>query len=392
MKRTVEIAGAGIAGLTTGLAFAQKGWRVRVHEQGSVLRDRGEAVFIWEDGLRVLDARGVLAPTIAGACDSARYERCSHDGKTFSSGQFGSELRLYVVPRETLVTTLYDALIETGGEVIFNSRAVAAQPEGRLHLADGNSVQADLVVAADGANSSIRNSLGLLRWRRPANQYGFRALIPREQNKYEPGAGCTHQEYWNGSRRLFYAPCPGGLAYVQLTLPAGDNAGCAVSTDRHFWRVLFPDLSWIIDRLPDRCMGEWFETVRLESWSSGQVAVVGGAATAQPPFLGHETGCWLASAYTLAQAIDRAGDIIDGLAQWELHERPITHWVQWLAHWYAQVAFLPAGARMAVLKTIDASKWARRRILLAGVCRDIAATGRFSQAGAVDTFVFPLIH
>jgi len=38
MKRTVEIAGGGIAGLTTGLAFAQKGWRVRVHAQESALR------------------------------------------------------------------------------------------------------------------------------------------------------------------------------------------------------------------------------------------------------------------------------------------------------------------------------------------------------------------
>ena len=44
MKRTVEIAGGGIAGLTTGLAFAQKGWRVRVHEQESALRILGAGI------------------------------------------------------------------------------------------------------------------------------------------------------------------------------------------------------------------------------------------------------------------------------------------------------------------------------------------------------------
>ncbi len=153
MKQTVEIVGAGIAGLTTGLAFAQKGWRVRVHEQRNALCNRREGIFVWENGLRVLDALGVLTPTIAGAGGSARYERRNHDDKTFSSGRLGGDLRLYVVLRETLVSTLRDALVETGGEVVFNSRAVAAQPEGCLHLAGGNILHADLIVAADGPNS-----------------------------------------------------------------------------------------------------------------------------------------------------------------------------------------------------------------------------------------------
>ena len=126
MKQTVEIVGAGIAGLTTGLAFAQKGWRVRVHEQRNALCNRREGIFVWENGLRVLDALGVLTPTIAGAGGSARYERRNHDDKTFSSGRLGGDLRLYVVLRETLVSTLRDALVETGGEVVFNSRGRGA--------------------------------------------------------------------------------------------------------------------------------------------------------------------------------------------------------------------------------------------------------------------------
>jgi 2-polyprenyl-6-methoxyphenol hydroxylase-like FAD-dependent oxidoreductase len=392
MKRTVEIAGAGIAGLTTGLAFAQKGWRVRVHEQGSALCNRREGIFIWENGLRVLDALGVLTPTIAGASGPARYERRNHDDKTFSNGHLGGDFRLFVVLRETLVGALHDALVETGGEIVFNSRAIRAQPDGRLHLADENTVHADLIVAADGVNSSIRDSLGLLRWRRAANLYGYHAVIPLDRSEYAADAGSTHYEYWNGSRRLFYAPCSGVSAYVQLTSPVGDNSGRAASADRLFWRQLFPAVTWIVDRLPGECDREWFETVRLESWSSGRVAIIGSAATAQPPILGHEIGCSLAAAYALAQMIDSAGDIVSGLVQWELCERPITHWIQWLAHWYAQVALLPAGARIAVLKAIDASEWAKRRILLAGICRDMAAAGRLPQAAAADTFVYPLIH
>ena len=46
MKPAVEIAGAGIAGLTAGLAFAQKGWQVRVHEQNSELGNPGEGIHL----------------------------------------------------------------------------------------------------------------------------------------------------------------------------------------------------------------------------------------------------------------------------------------------------------------------------------------------------------
>src|SRR5260370_40757794 len=142
------------------------------------------------------------------------------------------------------------------------------------------------------------------------------------------------------------------------------SPGSTASVDRRFWRELFPALAGIVARLPHECDGERFETVRLESWSSGQVAIIGSAATAQPPILGHEIGCSMASAYALAQMVDSAGDIVGGLVQWELCERPITHWIQWLAHLEPQKAFLPTGARSARFETIDASGLGERRMLL----------------------------
>ena len=94
MKRTVEIAGGGIAGLTTGLAFAQKGWRVRVHEQESALRILGAGIYIWENGLRVLDVLGVLPQVTAGAIPASRHEKRNHNGSAFASSRVGQDFRL----------------------------------------------------------------------------------------------------------------------------------------------------------------------------------------------------------------------------------------------------------------------------------------------------------
>ncbi len=250
MKPAVEIAGAGIAGLITGLAFAQKGWSVRVHEQNPALPIRGEGIYIWENGLRVLDALGVLPRVVAGTIGAARHERRNHDGRAFSSSSLSPDFSLHVVPRENLLTALHEALVETGGTVEFNSRATAAESDGLLHFAGGSTRRGDLVVGADGLNSSIRDSLGLLRRRRPANQFGYRTLIRRRPDECETDTALTHREYWNGSRRLLYAPCTAGLASVQLTSLAGDHSGNSVPIDRDFWRDLFPDLSWVLDRIP----------------------------------------------------------------------------------------------------------------------------------------------
>jgi 2-polyprenyl-6-methoxyphenol hydroxylase-like FAD-dependent oxidoreductase len=391
MKRTVEIAGAGIAGLTVGLAFAQKGWRVRVHEQLDALRGADRGIHLWQSGLRVLDALGVLDPAIAGALGTERQERRNYDGTTFSSSRLGQDFPLHVLLRECLLATLHDALIETGGEVVFNSRAIAAQPDGWLCFADGSSLRADLVVGADGVNSTIRDSLGLLRWRHTVNQFGYRTLVPREPNPLDGEAGCTHVEYWNGSRRLLYMPVAADLAHVQLTSLAGDSAGNTVPIDQDFWRSLFPDQARIIDCIPTDGSGEWFEIVRLEQWSSGRAAIIGDAAIAQPPFLGHGAGCSLMSAFALARAVDGAGDVIQGLVEWELHERPFTEWVQWVAYWYGQLAFLAPRLRTAVLRAIDQSDWAKRRILLAATRRDVTAM-RFSPPSMPSPTIYPLIH
>jgi 2-polyprenyl-6-methoxyphenol hydroxylase-like FAD-dependent oxidoreductase len=294
----VEIAGGGIAGLTTGLAFARKGWRVRVHEQDEELRILGAGIYIWENGLRVLDALGVLPHVTADALPAWRHEKRDSDGVVFSRSRLAADFRLYVPLRERLLVALYEALIDAGGEVVFNSRAASADPRGSLNFSDGSSTRADLVVAADGINSPIRDSLGLLRWRRAANQFGYRAMIRREPGELSSEEGRAHCENWSGSRRLLYAPCTENFAYVQLTSVKGDDAANRVPIDRDVWRSSFPGLGWIIDRLPADGRGDWFELIRTRDWASGRVALVGDAASGQPPFLGQGGGCAMMSGFT----------------------------------------------------------------------------------------------
>ena len=390
MTGTVEIAGSGIAGLTTGLAFARKGWRVCVHEQDDELRILGAGIYIWENGLRVLDALGVADAVTWGALPAWRHEKRDR-GEVFAKSRLMPDFRLYVPLREALLTALYEALLAAGGTVEFGSRAVAAEANGVLCFADGGYTRADLIVAADGVNSPVRDSLGLLRRRHEIGQFAYRAMIPREPGELKTDVGRTHCENWNGSRRLLYAPCTDDFAYVQLTSLRGDARGNAVPLDRDFWCDLFPALAWIIDRIPDDGRGDWLELIRTRGWARGCVALVGDSASGQPPFLGQGGGCAMMSGFVLAEAIDRAGDIETGLGEWQRRQRRFTEWVQRIAYWYGQLALLPPALRLAVFGAIGRSEALQAATLFAAARRDPTAPEVWQPPAEVEIPV-PIFH
>ena len=66
-KRHAEIAGAGFAGLAAACALAQRGWSVRVHERADRLRTTGAGIYIYENGLRVLETLGAYDDAVRGA-------------------------------------------------------------------------------------------------------------------------------------------------------------------------------------------------------------------------------------------------------------------------------------------------------------------------------------
>jgi 2-polyprenyl-6-methoxyphenol hydroxylase-like FAD-dependent oxidoreductase len=382
MRGRLEVAGGGIAGLTVGLAFARQGWSVRVHEQDEGLRIPGAGIYLWENGLRVLETLGVLQAVSAGAIPATRHEKRDHDGSAIVTAGFSPQHRLIVPLRRTLLTALADALVAAGGELVFGSRPVAALPDGRLVFADGRTAVADLVVGADGINSRIRESLGLLAWRRPARQFGYRVMIPRKPEELDTAIGSAHCENWHGSRRLLYAPCTAEHAYVQLTSVLGDTQANQVPIDRALWHGLFPHLGWIVERIPDQGHGDWFEILQLKDWSNGRVAVLGDAANAQPPFLGQGGGCSMMSALSLAHMVDREGDVLRGLAAWTRRERRFTEWVQTVSYWYGQLAFMPAALRNVAFRFIGASEFLKARTLLVAARRIPTGTEALPAASA----------
>ena len=368
MKGSAIIAGAGIGGLTTGLALLRKGWSVRIYEQSNDIRILGAAIYIWENGLRVLETLGVCEQVTAGTQQVQVRERRGARGELLGIENTAASGRLFLPMRRALLTSLKDAVLAAGGEFHFGKAVESADPAGALRFRDGTVAEGDLAIGADGVNSRVRDSLGLLRSRKPVGQYGYRIMIRREPEDAGDETRSRISEHWNGSRRLLYAPSSPGQAYVQLTSVRGDPAAGS-PFDRVSWLETFPHLDWLIRRIPEDGKGDWFEVVRVHSWSRGRVALIGDAVSAQPPFLGQGGGVAMTSALSLADSLGRHDDVEAALAAWQRNERRFVEWVQTVSRYYGELALMPHGLRKYALKVLTRNAWLREHTIRCAAIR-----------------------
>jgi 2-polyprenyl-6-methoxyphenol hydroxylase-like FAD-dependent oxidoreductase len=332
--RHAEIAGAGLGGLAVGIALAQRGWSVRIHERSAELRMFGAGIWLWENGLRSLAALGVEEAATKRARRIETLMVRDHHGKALMQREFGTRDRMLLPPR----ADLYDALIarsaDLGVDIATSSPIVSGNPRGELTGEDGTVYRADLVVAADGAFSKVREALLLAQTVSYLDEGYTRLLIPRRDT--DPPTEIT--EYWNGSRRLLYDPCTDDLNYVCLCCHVDDEVGRRVPVDKETWLESFPELGGLIERIDE--VGRWDRAMRVtcRAWSRGRAAVVGDAAHAQPPNLGQGANLTFQNALSLASYLDGADDVPAALRRWEAQERPLTDHVQKWTDLYGRVA------------------------------------------------------
>ena len=291
MTRHVEIAGGGFTGLTMGTALAQAGWTARVHERTEEIRAFGAGIWIWDNGVRVLKAIGAADDALEGCTEAPTYISRDAKGRFIDEVPFApitskDQSRMFCITRQQLLAAILGAAERAGVEIITDSHATGAKADGTLITEGGREWPADLVIAADGINSKVRDSLGLLKSRKPHVDGAIRVLVPHEPGYADTEEGRTIREWWNGYRRVLYTPCNREVFYLCFTMLARDEEAARIPLPRAVWAEAFPHLESMIARVPDEGRYDRFETIKLRAWSKGRVAIVGDSAHAMSPGLG----------------------------------------------------------------------------------------------------------
>ncbi|MCP2298931.1 2-polyprenyl-6-methoxyphenol hydroxylase [Nocardia amikacinitolerans] len=326
MGRHAEVIGGGIGGLTAATALALGGWTVRLHERQTEIRAVGAGIYVWDNGLSALEAIGAYREATLGAHIGPAVEARSRTGRTlYRIGINGpGQPRCYTLLRDRLIEALVHAAERAGVELVTDSRAVSADPVGTVAFDDGRTATADLVIAADGVHSRLRDSLGMATRRVRMRQGAARLMVPASPDYFPAEDLVKHLEYFQGRRRLLYTPCTPEHIYLAVVSDVDDPSTRGSSIDFESWVRSFPSLENLLRRaegIPIRW--DTFEYIRLRSWSCGRVAFLGDAAHAQPPYLGQGGGTAMTNAVSLAATVGRPGLALgEALAAWEREQRP----------------------------------------------------------------------
>lgn len=354
------IAGGGLGGLTAAAALAQRGWSVTIFERQPELRAVGSGIYIWENGLRTLEAIGALEAVLRRPFRGLAFEQRDRDDRVIDAGILPPETRLVAVPRSDLLHALKEAAERAGARFETNAEVIGATAQGELRLAGGATESADLAIGADGIWSKVRDTLALDLVHDQTMEGAIRVIIPGTQKDLGADGRDKYIENWNGTRRFLITPINDCEIYLALTCLKTDETGKSIPVDKASWKELFPRWSHLIERIDGPMTWGVYSIIKVHSWSAGRTAILGDAAHAQPPNLGQGGGMAMQMALALAvhlEGIHNRSDIASALRVWEATERELVDHCQKWSCLYGEVTYLPDDVRSLVVRNAMANPW-----------------------------------
>jgi salicylate hydroxylase len=334
------VIGGGIGGLSAANSLYRRGIDVKVFEQADVLGEVGAGVFIYPNSLRQLERIGLgdaLAAVGARVGDGSQYYRM--DGTvvgsivtTDSNGWNG----MYGMHRADLLAALAEALppgaLRTGHRcVALEQSALAAH----LEFANGETAEADIVVAADGIHSAFQKYIVEPKPPEYSGSRAYRGLISRE--KLPAWRDEAHQVWMGDGKHFMVFPVRSGqlLNYVGFvpTRNATKESWSAIG-DRDELAASFdgwdPRVVELLEKVETCFWWGLYDREPLASWTKGRLVLLGDAAHAMLPHLGQGANQAIEDGVALAIFLEGrdAAEVGDILPRYEDFRRVRTDVIQ----------------------------------------------------------------
>ncbi|MBO0676544.1 FAD-dependent monooxygenase [Mycolicibacterium sp. S2-37] len=336
------VVGAGIVGLTCGVALRRAGHEVVVYERAAEIRAAGTGLGLWANAIAVLDGLGLGEQVRAIAKPSEMY---FHDaaGQVLTTAEYGPEYhRCLLVHRAKLNDLLADAVgrenirLGTGFEGYREHEGNVA-----VRLSDGSAREADVLIGADGAFSTVRAQLvpGTAAQEHPGHHV-WRAIIPNS------GRTFTEDRLILGDRRCrggYVRTYDGGVYWLvnQFDTPplTGTVKQQALQRAAHLGADGSGVLAELIGATPeeDILQNQIMIVPPLPRWASSRVVLAGDAAHAMSPHITAGATLGVEDAALLGELLTTPADVPAALAAYEADRIPR----------YAHVAELSAAVEHA---------------------------------------------
>ena len=317
----VAIAGAGIGGMTLAALLARTGHEVVLIEKASAFGEVGAGIQLSSNATRVLSVLGLddeLA-RIGTVPERVVLRRWKDDAVLLARPQGSLLVERYGHPYYNVYRPdLVDVLASVLGEVDthFDTEVVGARQVvdgAALDLSDGSSMEADVVVGADGIHSAVRSAVFGRSESRFSRSVAYRALIPRSAvpdlpvevtNRLGPGQHLVSYFVGEGQRFLnLVCVVPESTWDVE-----GWNEPASADELRSHFAEWSPELVELLGLVDDPVF-KWalHDRPPMERWVDGRIALLGDACHAMLPFMAQGAAQAIEDAAVLARLLDRHG-------------------------------------------------------------------------------------
>jgi salicylate hydroxylase len=315
-RLNVAIVGGGIGGLFAANALKAQGVQVAVYEQAPAIGEIGAGVFLTPNSVRHLQRIG-LGPEVekwgARVGKESRYFR--HDGAPIAPVQVTDSSgwnATFGMHRADLVAMLAAAL--PASTVHAGHRCTGFEQDSdiaRLSFANGVSVQADIVIAADGIHSELRPYVFAASQPVFSGSVAYRGLVAHERVADWP---VDRWQMWLGQGRHFLAfPVRAGqlINYVGF-VPTDEEMKESWSApgDPDVLRAAFagwdPRIGQLLKEVQLTFRWALYDREPLPVWTRQRLSLLGDAAHPMLPHLGQGANQSIEDGIALATILARA--------------------------------------------------------------------------------------
>lgn len=333
MLRTLVI-GGGIGGLSLAHELARRRLPVTVLERATELAPIGAGIIMNPNAMRVLEANGLADTLRARGWPYSLRETFDQRGGWLATRDYrplyaaGRLSAGSLVHRAHLHQTLHDPLPPGSVRLGVTIRELQASAEGvRVVTDDGQALEGELLVGADGIRSTVRARFFGLN--EPV-YLGYRShrFVVENRDRLE-----AFTEFYGHGRRIGLVPISRERLYVWTTFNSPRASREWALESPAAFRHLFSEFTdprvvhafAQLDSTEDVLCTD-IEEVHQERWVDGQVALIGDAAHALTPNMGQGAGMAMEDAAVLAEELEAASaggiTLAAALARFETRRQP----------------------------------------------------------------------